>query len=198
MHTANTNFRQSALITAARITADAEEALRLAPEGITVPEGLNAYQQGLLYELNRFPGTPSFAFVPEGPNREAMLSNVEDRARAYEAEHPRGLTEVPGYYTITIYLKNIRELFVAADVDDGRPLPSENPLTVDVPSTLDFLTEPKNAIKFALERLEAFEVPAFLRDWQQGLNLRGWLEGLNADQEAAVDLYETKPSAIQY
>jgi hypothetical protein len=192
MQATNRDFTQSALITAARITANPEEALSLAPEGIAVPDGLNPYQRGLLYELNRFPGSTTFAFVPEGEARETVLASVEANARAYEestGRHLRNPVPVPGYFTVAVYIRNLRELFLVADIDDGRPLPEGNPLMVDVPSTLSFLTDPKNAVKFALARLEEFEVPAFLRDWQEGLCLKGWLEGLNEDQADAVEMY---------
>ena len=46
-------------------------------------------------------------------------------------------------------------------------------------------TTPAEAINFALDHLEPFEVSEFLSEWREGKDLKPWLAALRADREGA-------------
>lgn len=105
-------FIDTNLITGARIADNPTAALSLAPVGIgSSTDGLNPYQKGLLYELNRFPGSTIFAYAPQGDAREEALAHVEARGKAFEAANPPNyVRSLPGYLTVKTYVENLRTL----------------------------------------------------------------------------------------
>lgn len=61
--------------------------------------------------------------------------------------------------------------------------PSEQ---ADILKTVDALRDPQAAIKFALS-LDAFETAHFLKDWQKGEDLCGWVTGVLHDKKFASE-----------
>lgn len=58
-------------------------------------------------------------------------------------------------------------------------------MTVSTPTTaLTLPTTDAEAIVFALDNLQPWEVAAFLGEWREGKNLQSWLEALEEDRAA--------------
>ncbi|MER9852264.1 hypothetical protein NKJ55_34260 [Mesorhizobium sp. M0106] len=180
--TARTAFIDTNLITGARIVDNPVSALSVAPDGIGPVDGLNHYQKGLLYELNRFPGSTIFAYVPEGAAREEAIAHVEARGLAFEAANPPNYGRcLPGYLTIATYVGNLRSLFLLSDIQDGR---SVTAIALD----LKKLEDDGAAIAYALDDLQPFEGLEFLKDRRAGKDITAWVQHVHDVRQDAADM----------
>ncbi len=183
-------FTTASLITLDRLADKPEAALSAIPYGLTLPSDRTPIQTALLAELNRFPGPTHFAFIPQGAARAAALLEAEQRAKQWEATNRKSLAQMVGYLTVSLYLGNLRQLFLGADIETGQAdlAAEEEGATVKdlvwyehLDDTLALLAEPAFAIGFALDNVPSFMVPDFLEDWRSGGDMRQWLENLKAD-----------------
>lgn len=56
-------------------------------------------------------------------------------------------------------------------------------LAVKTPITATALADAREAMNFALDHLEPFEVSEFLTEWRAGKDLGPWLDAVKADRE---------------
>lgn len=180
---ANT-FTTSPLISASDLVENAAKALQHVPAEY-LSMGTAPLQTALLMELNRFPGKTTYSKVPHGFEREAVLAEVEERAKQWEAVTGKPLA-LSAPMTVQLYLQNLRQLFLCVDLEATEML--RNGATQEVldhDDILNSLTNPEAAIAFALDHLEAFEVAEFLSERREGKSLLPWIETWQARRKVA-------------
>ncbi len=111
-----TTFTTSPLISAARIVENPVEALRVIPEGMMLLDHHTPLQSAALCELNRFPGWPVYRWIPLGEEREEALTDVEERAKQWEAVTGRPLA-LSAPITVRLYVENLRQLLLCVDLE---------------------------------------------------------------------------------
>lgn len=142
-------FVATPLITAERLAANPSQAISITPPIVPQSEGVSPYETAVIAELNRFPGSPIIAYVPEGKNRETVLKQVEKRARTYEAENPTRIA-IRAYGTIATFLDNLRQLFTVVDID--RHERAVDPITTfreAIPAMVESFKDPRHCARHA-------------------------------------------------
>jgi len=133
--------------------------------------------------------------IPGGkPDKDARKTTMRHVARlAWEREAGGTL---PKGFDIAAYLANIERLFAIVDREAGGddPITAMPLVTSETPGwpfgemsteeTLGRLTNAAFTIAFALYKVPAHKVVAFLTDWQQHRPLTPWLDGLEHDHSA--------------